>query len=267
MVWRLANDVRGFSIAGYALLIQVANPKVSMGVEEFSEFEKDPWGRLVNTVDFVNMITFGTHEEARDIGRRIRDRHKTIKRKGAYHALEPKTYSWVWGSLGYAMVKGHDNFVASLSDDEKQQFWTEWRQLGRLVGVRERDLKEKWSDYVIEVDRIFREELEHTPTTDKVLKLLASPTLPNQLPGFAKPLWKALMLVPGQSISTLTVGLLPPVLREKFGLGWSGEQSRRFALLGFILRNARVSAIPSGQLLLALRRNAIQKAHSAKAVA
>jgi uncharacterized protein (DUF2236 family) len=263
MVWRLANDMRGFSVAGYALLIQVANPNVSMGVEEHSQFESDPWGRLINTVDFVNMITFGTTDEARDIGRVIRHRHRTIKRRGVYHALEPKTYSWVWGSLGYAMVTGHEQFVAGLSGDEKQQFWTEWRDLGRLLGVRDRDLPAKWSDYEIEVARIFRDELQRTPTADKVLKLLASPTLPNQFPDFVRPVWKAMMLVSGQAATVLTVGLLPPVLREKFGLKWPETSKRQFAVLGFALRHSPVGRVPFGQIWMAKRRQAIHRKYFA----
>ena len=64
MVWRYGSDARTFTGAGAALLLQVAHPTVAAGVREHSNFERDPWGRLWRTLDFVNVFVYGSPADA-----------------------------------------------------------------------------------------------------------------------------------------------------------------------------------------------------------
>ncbi|WP_425465397.1 oxygenase MpaB family protein [Nonomuraea mesophila] len=43
-----------------------------MGAWQNSDFQDDPFGRLRRTADFVGRVTFGSPEEAGEIGRRVR---------------------------------------------------------------------------------------------------------------------------------------------------------------------------------------------------
>src|SRR3954462_5121410 len=73
IVWRYASDARGLITgAGVALLLQVAHPTVAAGVREHSDFERDPWGRLWRTLDFVNLFVYGGAGGAARTGPRAR---------------------------------------------------------------------------------------------------------------------------------------------------------------------------------------------------
>ncbi len=78
-VWRAFNDVRLLHTSGYATLLQVAHPTVGHGVHQYSSFVKDPWGRLLRTLDYVHGTIYGGPELAGEIGARVRNMHKTIK--------------------------------------------------------------------------------------------------------------------------------------------------------------------------------------------
>jgi uncharacterized protein (DUF2236 family) len=73
-----AGDVRLLATAGYALVLQVAHPTVGAGVDEHSNFQRDPWGRLLRTLDYTTLMVYGGAEAAAGMGRRIRAMHEHI---------------------------------------------------------------------------------------------------------------------------------------------------------------------------------------------
>src|SRR4051812_26654620 len=143
-VWRAFNDVRLMSTAGYASLLQVAHPTVGHGVHQYSSFTKDPWGRLLRTLDYVHGTIYGGPEMAGEIGRRVREMHKTIRGVRddgqRYSAMEPEAFAWVHATLADGIVRGSAHFGTPMTWAEQEAFWEEWLGVGRLIGVRERDL-------------------------------------------------------------------------------------------------------------------------------
>ena len=145
-VWNAASDVRLLAASGYATLLQVAHPTVGAGVHDYSSFVKDPWGRLLRTLDYVNGTIYGGPALAGEIGGRVRAIHKTIKGTRGdgkrYHAMEPDAFAWVHATLSDAVTRAHRHFIKPMTWAEKEAYWAEWRQVGRLVGVRMQDLPE-----------------------------------------------------------------------------------------------------------------------------
>ena len=131
ITWRRAGDARVLTAAGYALLLQVSHPTVGAGVSEHSEFRDDPWGRLLRTLDYSSTMVYGGPRAAGEMGQRIRSFHtqiRGIRPDGRrYHALEPEAYAWVHGTLAEAIVIAHERFGRRFSDDQREQFWSEWR--------------------------------------------------------------------------------------------------------------------------------------------
>jgi uncharacterized protein (DUF2236 family) len=248
-VWTAFNDVRLLSTSGYATLLQVAHPTVGHGVHQYSSFTRDPWGRLLRTLDYVHGSIYGGPELAGSIGKRVREMHRTIKgtKPGGepYHAMEPEAFAWVHATLAASIVEGHRVFTKPMAPGEIDAFWAQWRDVGRLIGVRGRDLPEDWPGFEDYFARMVAEELEWTPAIPEVLSTLASSRPPN-VPGLHPALWRVLRAPMGRQLHVQTLGLLPPELRRRLGLPYTGRDARTFAALAAISR--RSSPIVRGPL-------------------
>jgi uncharacterized protein (DUF2236 family) len=234
ITWRRAGDSRLFLASGTALLYQVAHPTVGAGVSEHSNFAADPWGRLLRTLDFTNLLIYGGPERAAEIGARIREFHKRIKGRlpdgTPYHALEPEAYAWVHASLAESILAAHARFGRPFTLAEAERFWSEWRPLGRFLGVRWRDLPERYADYREYVAWIVDELLEHTSAVDEVLDALQQP--PPPVKGVPPGVWRFASRPQVRLARLATVGLLPPRLRARLGLEWTPAKDAELRLLG-----------------------------------
>jgi uncharacterized protein (DUF2236 family) len=230
-VWRAFNDIRLLSAAGYATLLQVAHPTVGHGVHQYSSFTKDPWGRLLRTLDYVHGTVYGGPELAGSIGRRVRQMHTTIKGERPdgtrYSAMEPDAFAWVHATLAASVVQGRRVFATAMTEGEKEDFWAEWLRVGRLVGVRPRDLPSEWAGFDDYFDRTVRDVLEWTPAVPEVLDTLAR-SGPPDLPRMPRPVWNAVRTPMALQLRVTTVGLLPSEARRKLGLRLSGTERALF---------------------------------------
>ncbi len=241
VTWRRATDARTFLAAGYALLLQVAHPTVGAGVREHSNYREDPWGRLLRTLDFTNSLIYADAPVAAAVARAVRARHRRIRgvrEDGArYHALEPDAYAWVWATLFAAIAAAHDRFGNPLRGEERARFWLEWRRLGALVGVRERDLPASIAGFDSYFAATVRDTLTDSDTVQGVLDSLRRPATP-PLPRYALPAWLLGRIPAARALDLATVGLLAPELRERFRLRWSYAQEIELGALAAMLRAA-----------------------------
>ena len=228
-VWRLAGDVRSLATAGYAVVLQVAHPTVGAGVGQYSGFLDDPWGRLYRTLDYVHGSIYGGPRLAWEIGRRVRGLHQHIKGTRPdgerYHALEPRAYAWVHATLASALVHGGATFGRALRPGEHQDFWEEWLRLGRLIGVRERDLPARWADFGAYFDAVVEHDLQPNPTVPLVLDALRGR---RPAPGVPPVLWPALRLPLALQLRLGTAGMLGPHVRDKLDVAWSRADEAAF---------------------------------------
>ncbi len=262
VAWERGGDVRLLMAAGYALLLQVAHPTVGAGVSEHSQFKTDPWGRLLRTLDYVYTMIYGGPEAAGEMGLRIRAAHLHIAGTTAdgrrYSAMEPEAYAWVHATLAQSIVAAHARFGRPLDLAEQRELWLQWRSLGRLVGVRARDLPVTWDQFGEYFEAIVEQRLVRTPAVTDVLDALAHPALPalGALPGS-----RILGLPAGHVLELASVGLLPARLRVRFGLGWSRSRELELSLLAGGLRAATPLMPPwlrrTGPAYLSIRRRAI----------
>jgi uncharacterized protein (DUF2236 family) len=241
VTWRVASDGRLMAGSGYALMLQVSHPVVGAGVSEHSNFRADPWGRLLRTLDFTSSMVYGGPELALETGRRVRAMHKQIKgvmRNGErYHSLEPEPYAWVHATLADAIVRANARFVRPIPRRELEIFWAEWKRLGRFLGVRERDLPERWADFGGYFEWMIRERLEHTDSVDDVLESLAQPP-PPRVKGMSDPLWRAIRQPAAHGGRLGTIGMMPPLLRCKLGLRWTRGQQLELRAIGAASRRS-----------------------------
>jgi uncharacterized protein (DUF2236 family) len=156
---------------------------------------------------------------------------KGVKPDGErYHALEPEAYAWVHATLAESIILGHRQLGRRMRHDEIERFWADWRRNGRLVGVREDDLPESWAAFREYFDRKVEERLENTDSVQDVLATLSAPATP-PLPFLGDGAWRIARLPAARSLDLATIGLLPPVLRERFGVEWTSRHERAFRAL------------------------------------
>jgi uncharacterized protein (DUF2236 family) len=235
------NDVRTLSTAGYATLLQVAHPTVGAGVHQYSGFVADPWGRLLRTLDYVHGTVSGGPDLAGSIGKRVREMHRTIRgvrEDGeAYSAMEPDAFAWVHATLASSIVEGHRLFTRPMTPAQTEAFWAQWLDVGRLIGVRKRDLPATWRDFGAYFDRVVRDELVLTPAVPELLETLERPAPPS-IPGMHPALWRVLRKPMAAQLRVSTVGMLPPLLRDRLGLQLTTREERAFRGLAATSRAA-----------------------------
>lgn len=239
ITWSRAGDPRLLLAAGYALLLQVSHPTVGVAVSQHSEFRRDPWGRLLRTLDYAYTIVYGGPSAAGEMGRRMRFLHARIQGTGPdgrpYKALEPQAYAWVHATLAQAIVLAHERFARPMTAAQRERFWAEWRSLGRLLGIRERDLPTDWPTFDEYFADMVNGVLEHTTAVNEVMQALAHPSPPATI-WLAGPLWTLARMPLAHVLGLVSVGLLPAQLRERFALGWSRTQELQLEMLALGLR-------------------------------
>jgi len=267
ITWRRTADARTLLAAGYALLLQVAHPTVAAGVAQHSAFRQDPWGRLLRTLDLTSALVYAEPEVAAQVAAGLRARHRQIRGVRAdgrrYSALDPDAYAWVWATLFSSIVAAHERFGQPLGRGERERFWEEWRRLGRVLGVRERDLPEAMGGYEDYFRATVAEVLEDNASVHEVLASIAGPP-PPPLPGYARPAWLLVRLPSARALRLATVGLAPVALRERLGLSWGLDQELQLRALGTAFR-AATPLMPRqlrafGPAYLRWRRESIERA-------
>jgi uncharacterized protein (DUF2236 family) len=237
VAWRVTSDLRLNVAMLYPLLLQVAHPTVDAGVAEHSDFERRPWERLLRTMDYVSLLVYGGREAA-IAGRRLRQLHRQFKGTKAdgtrYSALEPAAYAWVHATLIATYVHANARFGTPMSDAQTHRFYAEYRGLGRLIGVRERDLPPTWPEFQTYFRRIARTKLERTASVQRVLDTVAHVGAP-PTPVTGR-LWPLIRL-PARRIMWLGgIGLLDPVARRRLEIGWSALDEAQFSVLSAFTR-------------------------------
>jgi len=203
---------------GRALLMQLAHPKVAAGVDEHSDFRAHPIRRLRRTILMTMAIVFGDRETAMAAARGVNQVHARVKGRD-YRALDPDLLLWVHATLMDTALVTYETFVKPLLAREREDFYEEFKALGELLGIPRdrfpltlRDF-DAYRDSMIETG-----EVRVDARARGLAKLVLRPRV-RLLPGPA--------MIPFQVV---TAGLLPPVLREQYGLAWGTGQQRAYRL-------------------------------------
>jgi uncharacterized protein (DUF2236 family) len=215
---------------GRALLMQLAHPAVAQGVADHSDFSRDPIGRLLRTLRPMLAIAYGSPEEVGAAAGGVNAIHRRVN--GGYDARDPALLLWVLATLIDTTLVMQERFLRPLSPSFAESYYQDMLTVGELLGVERRSAPpdlESFQDYV--------EETTSTLRVSDTARRIARQVLggPRGTGPFIEPLRQ------------LTAGLLPPVLREQFGLSWGPQrqtalraaQSLSRTLLPYIPRRLR----------------------------
>lgn len=216
---RVAAEPAVMLAAGRALMFQVAHPRVAQGVADHSDVRERPLDRLLGTLDFLMIVTFGTPEEAERMGRAIRRAHERITGPG-YSGNDPDLQVWVNATLIDAALFVYEDVLRRPSGDLAAAYIDQARFIADVLGC-----PPDMQPADIGAFRAYMDEMISTLEVSDAGREVAQAVLrPRKL----RLLWPALWLN-----RFITTGLLPPRMREQYGLPWGPKQDR---LLWFLLR-------------------------------
>lgn len=230
-----------------AILLQIADPAVGLGVARHSGFASDPMRRLRNTLTYIYVVVYGSADDKARVTAMVDAAHRTIHGEAAipggrsapgepYDATDPESQLWVAATLYDTAITVHEAIFGPLAPDDADAVYREYAVLGTALQMP----AELWP-----ADRdAFRQywnaqsaRLRVTDDTRRVAREL--------LHSRAIPWW----LRAGMPLARLvTAGLLTPSLRVAFELPWNERRERRYA------RAMRVAAALYPRLPRRIRR-------------
>jgi len=248
---------------GCALILQVAHPLVGAGVEHYSRFRTDRWGRLTHTLETMGQIIFGDTPTAQRGAERMQRAHARIQgvvsagqaAGSPYDATDPALVLWVWATLVQTSITTYERYVRQLPAAEVTRYYKEQKRLAYACGVPIDGCPDTYDEFATYFEGTVERLLEPTPAARHVADIALNPL---DLPRAAAPLL-ALVRLP-------TVGLLPERLRDDLDLRWSPRRAQAFALTAFACRHA-VPLLPTRLRHVRSARAATRRTHSAPAAA
>jgi uncharacterized protein (DUF2236 family) len=158
-------------------------------------------------------------------------------------------------------VSGHARFGTRLRPAEVELFYREYRRLGRLIGVRERDLPPTWAAFRAYFDQKVADELVRTESVGRVLETIRhAPPPPIRVPSLA---WQAVRVPASRALWLGGIGLMSPTLRRRLGISWRRLDEAQFRSLGRASRALGPLLPPSlrvtGPAQLRWRRDEIER--------
>jgi uncharacterized protein (DUF2236 family) len=214
VMWKVVRH-RSILLHGPAAVLQIAHPRIGLGVMEHSRFTDSPLGRLERTLDATYAIAFGTRDEAAAAARRVAARHSTVRGDAAAHQVPgPATYStdeldllmWVVATLVWSAVGGFDRSVGWLSDDEKDAFYRDMRTLGTFFGLPRDYGPQTYGEYETYFAAVVADEsIGSHDVSRRVAHAVARPQTP---------WWFRLS---GRPIGFIFSEILPPPVRDRLG--------------------------------------------------
>ncbi|HEY9367112.1 oxygenase MpaB family protein [Streptomyces sp.] len=262
VLWTVAGDIRALLMLPAALTMQVAHPAVGAGVDEHSVFRTDPWGRGERSLRSAQLWVYGG-EAAAEEGRRLRRLHRTIQgtdtRGRPYHALTPANYSWVHATGFPVYQHGLRYLVRPLTEAQERQLYAEWLQVGRILGIHDRDMPQTIEEFWPYYRAVLAEELEANTVVRELLatdvRMPAPEAGPPPLRLLLRALWPVVLPRFLRLRAFVTVGLMPPDARAALGLDWTDAQERTLRRFTRVVR-AVVPVLPERLRYLPLARGA-----------
>ncbi|MFD3544324.1 oxygenase MpaB family protein [Streptomyces sp. NPDC058655] len=243
VLWTIAGDVRALLMLPAAFTMQVAHPAIGAGVDQYSVFRTDPWGRGERSLRSVQLWVYGGRDAAAE-GRRVRRLHKEIRgtdtRGRRYHSLDPACYAWVHASGFPVYLYAGRYLLRRFTPAQERQLYREWLQVGRILGLHDRDMPQSTEEYWVYYRRMLAEEIEPT----KVARELVATDVPLPRPeGGSRPVrlllrltWPLLRAAFLRLRAFVTVGFMPPDARAAIGLAWTPAQERRLRRFAAVVR-------------------------------
>lgn len=216
---RRVHRERALALSGpRALLMQAAHPLAVSGLLAHSSAVESPYERLARTAQVLSTIGFGSRADADRVTREVRAMHRRVRgrlREPAgpypagtpYRAGDPELLMWVLYTLVDSALAVYELYVRRLSRAEREAYWQDYKLVGRLFGLRLRDMPASaedlraYGDEMLASGRLVVTEWARTRAREIVLE----PPVP---------LWAQPLV---ETANFITIALLPDPIRRQYG--------------------------------------------------
>ncbi len=258
--WRLHEEQWLITAGARAFLMQAAHPKVAQGALEHSGFAEDPFGRVYRTIQGMAILIFGTTSEANAMARNLNRLHHSVQGTlpddigrytagDTYSGMEPLALLWVHIVFVDSILTAYKTFVGPLSEAACEQYWQESCRYARLLGLTDATLPASY----VAVQKYIREALASGEIAiGPAAHFIAQKVLFPPMPLLRRPLWMIVRLI--------TVGQLPPDIRQAYGLRWTTRHRVGFRIArgaGHLLRRLFPHALGRSPLVNFARRRVL----------
>lgn len=225
VTWTVNREVIVVAGWGRAILMQLAHPAVAAGVHHHSSFRgslRASLRRLQSTVASMQAITFGDTDAMIDAAARVNAIHDRVRGHSAegtsYWAHDPELQRWVHATLLESVPLAYERIIGPLTARERDHYCVESAIMEPLMGMPVHSLPRCAG----QLDSYMREMLasDQLTVTDTSRALARAVLYPPKWP-VAWPAFRAMQL--------LTIGSLPPSMRQAYGFMWDSRDERALA--------------------------------------
>ena len=234
VTWKVNREMIVVAGWGRAILLQLAHPAVAAGVHHHSSFRGSLFSslrRLHSTVGAMLSLTFGDTEQMISAAAGIQSIHDRVRgcgpEGGAYSANDPDLQRWVHATLLESIPLTYELLVGPLTARERDRYCSEAAIMEPLLGMPAGWLPRDTG----QLDAYMREMLAggRLVVTDTSRALSRAVLYPPQW--YA--VWPAF-----RAMQLLTIGSLPPSIRQAYGFEWHARDARAFARWTALLRTS-----------------------------
>ncbi|KRE23503.1 oxygenase MpaB family protein [Agromyces sp. Soil535] len=205
---------------GAAVLLQLADPRVALGVARHSGFRDRPLDRLRGTLDYVYAVGFGDDELVAEAVRTVNARHVPVRGtagdgRPAYSAFDADAQRWVASTLLAVAMDLHERLWGPLDAETGDAIVRGYAP----VGFRLQATREGWPDTRAEFDAWWTDRLDRLVVGDEARTVARA-----LLSGASDLHLGAAALLP--PIRLLTAALLPAAVRDAYGFRWTPRVER-----------------------------------------
>lgn len=222
-----------------AILLQIADPVVARGVAEHSSFATDPMRRLRNTLGYVYAVGLGSAEQGAIAAHLVDRAHAGIP-----GARDAERQLWVAATLHEVGRSVHEQVHGSPPSDVADQIYAAGARLGTMLQLPHG----AWPQDRVAFAAYWNATIATLDVGDDARGVAHELLHARAIPWWARPGMPLLRVV--------TVGLLPPRVRDAYGLTHRPRRYRaaiRFIRVLVRVTPRRLRELPSRRLLARLR--------------
>ncbi len=210
MHWKVYKNPVAMAVGGVAaVLLEFADARIRSGVWDHSIYKQDPIGRSKRTGVAAMVGVYGPKRAAERVIQGVTNMHSrvagTTPKGEAYRALDVELLDWVSATAAYGFLTAYDQFVERVTDADKTLYYAEAAPGAKPYGVQRSP--KSTADFFAMMDNLLH-RFEPHPINEEFLTIIMSGAA---APGTPKYLSRAM--------ARASVSLLPPVVRDKLGLG------------------------------------------------